>query len=190
MLQQQINYWNLRETMRHNRVGESIYQQDADTNRMNANTNIFNANTNAINAVSNRMQANAALSQAAAAHRQASAAESQANSKAREVTVKEKTMPSEIWSNYTKSASSPLAALIKKGGKVGKTGVAPAGAMITGASAASKFGVPGLIVAGTIVDGALLNKYVYEPAKDWITSQYDSDSFVNSGQVYSINPGI
>lgn len=127
MLQQQINYWTLREAMRHNRVTEYIGKKEATTNRMNAksnrmnaNTNIFNAKVNAINATSNRMLANAALSQAAAAHRQASAYE-------RSVSVQEGLMPSQIWSNYLKPVSGVLStgtsALVS--GKGTKGGIIP-----------------------------------------------------------------
>jgi len=124
MLQQQINYWTLRENMRHNRVGEGINQQDADTNRINANTNIWNAQTNAINAVSNRIQANAATIQAGAAVRQAGAAERQASVKEREVTVTEKLMPSKEWNNYLSPLGSTLGQGVNLLGKqIGGKGV-------------------------------------------------------------------
>lgn len=134
MLQQQINYWNLKETMRHNRVGERIYQQDADTNRINArvniknantnrinaNTNIFNSKVNAMNAVSNRIQANAsttmagaAVTQAGAAVRQAGASERQASVSERNVAVTEKLANSKQFSNYASPFGSALGSAVR-----------------------------------------------------------------------------
>lgn len=117
MLQQQINYWNLVETMRHNRVFEGINQQDADTNRMNANTNIWNAQTNAMNAVSNRIQAGAAVRQAGAAERQAGVAE-------RTIAVTESLRDSKAWNNYASPISNPLGKGISMIGVPMKSGAA------------------------------------------------------------------
>lgn len=122
MLQQQINYWGLKETMRHNRVGEAISQQEADSNRMNANTNITNAESNritanansrnaesnAINAVSNRIQANAATVQGYAAMRNAGANERQAGVAERNVAVTEALYDSKNYNNYVSPLGSAL----------------------------------------------------------------------------------
>lgn len=101
MLQQQINYWNLKENIRHNKVGEGIYKQDADTNRINADTNIFNANVNAMNATSNRIQAGAAVTQAQAASRQAGVQE-------RNVAVTEMLSKSKEFQQYASPFGSAL----------------------------------------------------------------------------------
>lgn len=180
MLQQQINYWTLRESMRHNRVSESIGWKEAESNRMNAvsnrmnaNTNIYNAKINAINAVSNRMQANAALSQAAAAHRQAAVSE-------RDVAVKERQSDSVIWSNYMKPLSGVIGnasgAVLGRGSKGAivpgaskprnaARNVANARRAVTIAAAASRYAKGGPIIAGAIL-GADTLKSVYDYVTD------------------------
>lgn len=151
MLQQQINYWTLIESMRHNRVGEGIYQQDADSNRMNANTNIYNAQINAINATSNRMQANAALTQAGAAVRQAGASERQAGVKEIEVAVTESLRDSKAFNNY----ASPFGSALGKG--AGLIGAGLAGSKLGGSTTIKTAGaklIAGLEKYGTKVKGA------------------------------------
>lgn len=132
MLQQQINYWTLKENMRHNRQTERIGRYEmrsnrmtAEANRLNANTNVYNAQINAINATSNRIQANAAATQAGAAVRQAGAAERQAGAaerqatvREREVTVKESQNDSVIFSNYGGPIGNVVGRLISNSAKV------------------------------------------------------------------------
>lgn len=82
----QVQYWNLIESMRHNRVAEGQEMFNFETNRLNqgvnqqnANTNAINANTNIRNADINQQNANTNLVFAAAATKQANAAIMQAN---------------------------------------------------------------------------------------------------------------
>lgn len=88
----QVQYWTLKENMRHNRVSEGqemynfetnrlnygVNQQNANVNQQNADTNAYNAQINAINAQTNKVFASAAVRQAGAAETQAQAAMKQA----------------------------------------------------------------------------------------------------------------
>lgn len=89
----QVQYWAMRENMRHNRVAESqemfnfetnrlnqgVNQQNANINQQNADTNVINALTNIRNANINAQNANTNLTFAAASMKQANAAQQQAN---------------------------------------------------------------------------------------------------------------
>lgn len=159
MLQQQINYWTMREGMRHNRVLEGISQQDADTNRMNANinkinanTNIFNAQTNRMNAVSNRIQAGAAVTQAGASVRMAGAAERQAGVAERNVAVTESLRDSVAFNNYM----SPFGSAMGKGVDVVGSRVGSPIVATKSKSKMPKIGSDGYYKIGTTGGAALL----------------------------------
>ena len=93
MLAVQVQYWSMRENIRHNKKTESIGVYEMHTNRINARINAQNAVSNRIqarasqsqaksarmNAQTNKVFASAAVTQAQAAMSQAGAAWQQAN---------------------------------------------------------------------------------------------------------------
>lgn len=144
----QVQYWNLKESMRHNRVAESqelfnfqTNRINAGVNQMNANTNLYNADINSINAQTNKVFANAAQRQAGAAETQASAAIKQASvagvnaytnmanavtnrtnagTNQRTVTVSEGLMPSQKAKNYASAVGGAIGAVTALTGKGAK----------------------------------------------------------------------
>lgn len=181
MLQQQINYWTLKESMRHNRVVESISwydaestrmdshtkRMDAKTNRLNYGVNVKNAETKRMDAYSNRIQAGAAVTQAGAAVRQAGAAERQAGAREREVSVIEAQSASKIFNNYMSpfgSAAGQVAGGLVNGAKKGTSKVAPMPSaksegqkLIDGLK---KYAPAGAVSLGTVIDLREADNYV------------------------------
>lgn len=205
MLQQQINYWTLREAMRHNRVGESIgwyeaksgrmdsytRRMDAKTNRLNYSVNVMNAETSRMNAYSNRIQAGAAVTQAGAAVRQAGAAERQAGAREREVSVIEEQSASKIFNNYMSpfgGAAGSVAGGVVNGTKGKAKGVAPVPTTKTEGQklidGLKKYAPSGAVSLGTVIDLRDSEKYVDSAMKRTETYLRTKDAINNYHSVW------